>query len=605
MLDSNSDRIQNFAVEDYSSTPDKRLSEKQSIGYSSLSFTDDENVSPYRGKVASLSDNINSYIKQASEAYKEISSFFKILIQARNNFLKSAEREVDREISKKKYEIERQKENLLFITKELQNHEKTLVDALNTVEGPTMKFLTILKERAEKTFNLFKAENIESSMITIDLDIVSKKVVNDIKEKNQFLIKENRRLKLKSHEMTPDTARIRPRHLEDFGDIGEDIDLMVCERLQEILNVLQDFSQSNYGKERVFQDKKMGSSGFDPLNALKCVELLKKLEQNLVKTLTQAKNPEVDKAQIRKVTSNSSFRLNLPKDLKQEDLFSLQKELESLNLSNQALNRLNHEQAQEISEIRSKLAQSNQENYLLKQKYSLSKTHENELNIALRNQELSFEEKISEIKSETQPDMQKMQDLMEKLFEYNNLKAKLDETEDQLRKAQMIIENSSNSGFERELENVRKIYNDKYEELFKLTSLQIFDLEQKLMKSTSSESIIYEEIKANVRKEEQKLREKEFVRLNNIHNRELKIIQTEFEEFLMKTKTEVGKLGKLVEKAIKSSDLQVLGSLKDEISVFQDKLYSKAKNIKEESFSLSFDDERVCKRCGLNDNKSR
>ena len=619
MIDSNSDRLKGSILNDglSSSTPDKfLLSEKLSPVHSSMSFPDDEhpNFPLYRGKASKILDILTTYINDSTQTFKDLSQSMSILLQARNNFFKLAEREADREIHEKKYDIERHKENLMYMINELKNHEKTIKEALNTADGPTDIVLNIVKERAEKTIDMYEEEKSRNkvNLKTLDLEIVSKKVLKEIKEKNTSLSKEVERFKLRNHEMTPDTARIRPLRSPEGLDPIEEVDNILCQRISELSNFLQEFVSLKAEKGNFKHlEHSPYNSGFDPYFSLKCFDQFRVLEQKIISTLKfqadKVKNFDSDSdknnTSIKRISPSISLRSADQK--KDEEVAKMLKDMEKITLSNQALNRLNHEQAQEIQEIKSKLSQSVQETYLLKQKISASKAYENELNMALRNQELSFEEKMSEIKSETQNDVQKMQEMLHSMCEGKGLKARIDELEAELQKAKRIIENNSNPSFERELDNVRKIYNDKYEELFKISSSQITELEQKLLESNHTIQFISDEVRNSVRKEEQKQKEQEFQRLNQIHNRELRLIQAEFEDFLIKTKNEVIKLGKLVEKAINTSDVNLLNSLKDDIQIFTDKIHTKAKIVKEESFSLSLEDERLCKRCGLNDNKSR
>lgn len=609
MFDFNTDRIPKDYLneEDYTSTPDKLLlSGKLSPVMTLGSFTDDEHLFQLtRGNVQRLLDALDSITKSADQSFKEASQDMQNLTQAKNNFLKTAEREADREINEKKYEVDRRKEKLNYILKELKNHEKTLSEALKNLDEPTGNFLSIMEERIEKTLGLLKDEQSREPISNFELEIVSKKIFKDLKAKNQGLAIELERLRLGSREMTPDTARIRPRRSIEMDNNVEEIDHMICCRLNDILGFLSQFVGLNPEKE--IQQVSKYSSYTLPYNHMKCLDLLKNLELKIVSILRfQAeKMRNIDSDSI-KIKSNKQFYSNYSgkfsdssiENNKNLELIEVNKELQSLNLSNQALNRLNHEQAQEIQEIRNKLTQSNQQILILKQKISASKAHENELSIALRNQEASFEEKVSEIRNENQENFQK-------ICEVNNLKSKIEELEKELQKAKKIIESTSKSSFERELDNVRKIYNDKYEELFKITSLQVTELEQKLLESNHSKQIIADEIANNIRKEEKKTKEQEFQRINQLHSRELRLLQCEFEDFLMKTKTEVSKLGKLVEKAINSSDVKLLKSVKHDIEIFSSKIHTKAQKVKDESFSLSVDDERACKRCGLNDNKSR
>lgn len=593
MLDTNSDRFRLISGNDVFSSPSEKLliSEKVSNG-SSISFSEDpvRSFPLYRGKISKILDVLNSCMQETTEAFQEASEIIPNLIHSRGLFFKSVEREVDRIIHEKKYDVERYKENLVYIMNELKNHEKVLNEVIENSEGATDNFVMVMKERVEKTMRMLRDEKPQNAFFDLGLEVVSKKFLKEMKEKTQDLANEVERLNLRKHEMTPDTARLRPLQSPDTGDNIEEIDALVCQRVSEIIMFLQEFTSLKVEKNCY----KAGLINFSPGNDrsfhLKCFDHLRLLEQKIVNTL-QSQSEKLKKIQPEKEKNTTSIRKLSQSDLpRTDDLFRLKKELENMNLSNLALNRVNHEQAQSLQEIKEKLSQSVQEVYVLKQKYSASKNHESELSKALRNQELANEKKSVSL-----------QDKAEERY----LTSKVEELEEELRLARHVIETGSTSNFERELENVRKIYNDKYEELFRLTSVQIGELEQKLLESNSVSQNISESTKNAVRKEELKIKQEEFQRLNQMHNRELRLIQCEFEDFLMKTRSEIGKLGKLVEKAIESADIKLLSSLQDDIQKFSKNVQSKSEKVKEESFSLSVDDERTCKRCGLNDNKSR
>lgn len=605
-MDSVSDRHKENYEEGALSSPDKlQLSEKLSPVGSSFSFDEDREAPIYRGKAANLLDSLTKYIEEATKTFKELSQPFASLFQAKASFLKLVEREIDRELQEKKFELERFQENISYVLNELRNHKKTVLEAISTNEGLTESFVQVVRERAEKTISMFVEEKNRNFSITLDLEIVSKSGLKELKDRNRNLNKELDRQKLRNQEFTPDTARHRPRDTNEDQENLEEIDNIICQRIKEMINLLQSYSSSSRPHSFAFAST---SPEFDPYYPLKCFDTFRLLEQKLISILkSQAEKLKRSESEserlytsIKRISPGHSFKLS--EDFKEDQRIS--KEIENANTSNSALSRINQEQAFDIQEFKKKLQALTQENFVLKQKLAASKSHETELSIALRNQELSFEEKLSDIKAEAQNDMIKMQEAFEKMCEENTLRTKILELEDQLEKSKKFTEFNANTNFEREIDNVRKIYNDKYEELFRITSVQINELEQKLIESNFSKQAITEEIRANVRKEEAKLKEQEFHRLSQLHKRELRLVQCEFEDFLEKSKSEIKKLGKLVEKAIQSSDAKLLNSLQDDIQEFQNNIQTKEKKIRDESFSI-IQDERICKRCGLNDEKSR
>ena len=254
-------------------------------------------------------------------------------------------------------------------------------------------------------------------------------------------------------------------------------------------------------------------------------------------------------------------------------------------------------------ELKNLVQTFSQENLALKQKLASVKSQENELSLLMRNKELSFEEKISDIKEQTQVEMIKMQEALSQMYHDGDFQSKISQLESELKEAQDSARRYGN--FDRELENVRKIYSDKYDELFRITSAQISELELKVKENSFSRQNLTDEVKSMIRREEMKLREIEIARVNQIHTREVRILQSEFEDFLAKSRVEIIKLGKLVEKAISNSDYKLLNSIQQDISSFHRRVESQATRVKDESFSVVYDDDKYCKRCGLNDRKSR
>lgn len=543
-----SSKFKNFPTKDF----DNYHRSQHSHSNSNFSFDEKPNPKSMTRQVPeSLINLINLNIKEVSQTISELSQPFHLFKQAKTEFLKLAEREAEREIQERKFELQSGQENLQVLLNDLKSYKKSLTDP-KFHTGLNDQFLINLKERLQKTVNLIEEEKNYALNINLDLEIVPKSVLKETKDKIRALQCEIERFKSETFELTPDTARIRPK--ETDSEMIVEIDELICQRIKDTSNLISTFSQSRPQTLSLISR----SPDFDPHLPLKCFDNFRVLETKILALL-----------------KNLSFSGNSENDF------------------------------EEINEMKSVIQSLSQENMQLKEKFTVSRARENEMNLMLRNKELSFEEKISDIRDHTQNEMLRMQEALGQIYEKNNLHSKISELEAQLKEAQESSSTSYPKNFERELDNVRRIYNDKYEELFKITSEQISELEQKLRETSITRSTFMEDLRASIRREESKLRDQEVKKLTQLHCREMRLVQSEFEDFLNKSKIEIAKLGKLVEKAIQNSDYKLLDSIQEDIHCFHERVQSQALRMKDESFSLGLEEERQCKRCGLNEGKSK
>ena len=515
-----------------------------------FSFEEDRPVSvPKRSLSNSILQTIEKILIEAQTMSEELSNPIQLLKQAKSSFLRLAERESEREIQQKRFEIERVQENLSYLISELINHKKTLTNSSNQ-ESFKEQFLYYIKEKVMKTASLIEDEKNKCLNLNIDLEIVSKEDLKETKDRIKSLSAELDKLKLQNIELTPDTARLN--HKFSDSEQIEEIDDLICQRIRDLHNLIQTFATSR--PESLSLVSK--SPDFDPNFPLRCFDGFRLLESKILSFLR-------------------TYSSSTPASTNSGDSIELKNLVQTLS----------------------------QENLALKQKLASFKAQENELSLLMRNKELSFEEKISDIKEQTQVEMMKMQEALSQMYQDGNFQSKISLLENELKEAQDSARRYGN--FDRELENVRKIYTDKYDELFRITSAQISELELKVKENSFSRQSLTDEVKNAVRREENKIREIEIARINQIHTREVRILQSEFEDFLAKSRVEIIKLGKLVEKAISNSDYKLLNSIQQDINSFHRRVESQATRVKDESFSILYDDDKSCRRCGLNDSKSR
>jgi hypothetical protein len=534
-----------FRHSSFGNSSDFQFSKKES---NEFSFEEDRPSSVLRrNHPASLLNNIESLLKEALDMKEELTHPSQLLKQVKNAFLKVAEREADREIHEKVFEIDRVRENLEFLVNELNSNKNALNDpALK--EGLKEQLFTHVREKVQKAGDLIEDQKNKCLCLELDLEIVPKSVLKDTKDKIRSLQIELERLKMQNTEFTPDTARLHQKPGD--SEMIEEVDDLICSRIKDLQSLIQTFSTSSPSSLSLVSK----SPEFDPNYPLRCFDSFRALEGKIL-TLLRSFSP-----------SNQSDHY--------EDHSGLKSLIQALS----------------------------QENLSLKQKLASSKANENDLSLIMRNKELSFEEKISDIREQTQFEMTKMQEYLEQLQEEGNFKSKITQLEEELKEAQDSARKTDH--FERELKNVRKIYNDKYEELFRITSAQISELELKLKEKSFEKQRFVEDLKNSVRREENKVKELEISRINQIHSREIRLVQAEYQDFLSKSRVEILKLGKLVEKAIKTSDYKLMTCIQEDIHNFHSRVESQANRVKDESFSLAYD-EKICKRCGMTDKTSR
>lgn len=620
---------------------------------SSLSFMDEEPYSNQtsQNQVAKLQDKLNKSIQSANEAFKRASNLILILDQEKLEFLKLADKVANAEYKDKSFSVERHREKISLVLNDLKSQEKYLRKEVN--HGPSDAFISLAREKFDKISEILENETVRVPKVSFEIEITSRKMIEDLKERCYLLSKESEKSRgnLKHAEMTPDTARHGPKRSiqdleEELSELREakefllsekkkveedkdkilkssfneqELDRFITHKVFDLIKMLQDFSSPRIESESWLAYKstfKQEKTIPNSVTHLRCIEDLERLEQSIIsalkiqqekikfkdqvseKLLSSMKKNSLDEA--RSLTQKNQ---SLQEEIRQEERFLIQREIDKLQSSNNNLKKINEQLNNEIESLKSMLDEESYKYEDLNEKYiNLKLRHEEEIEEALRSQEYTFEQQFKTMVSDKyDKDENKWKLKSEKLEdELNDIKKQFDEGMQ-----------GRNPQYERELQYVRTIYNDKYEELFRITTVQINELEQKLKENEHNKQAVIDLVCSKIRKEEQEIRDKEFKRINELHQRELKLINSEFEDFVLKAQAETKRLAIIVEQSVQNSENSVLRGVQPEIRNLDSQLSHKFRKAKEDSLSLSLssfeesapleDSSKTCKRCGQND----
>ncbi|CAG9323828.1 unnamed protein product [Blepharisma stoltei] len=629
---------------------------------SSLSFMDEDpqSVSDSRSQVTKLQEKLSKCIQNANDSHKKASNLIMLLDHEKIEFLKLAEKVANQEYKEKSFSVEKHREKVSLVLNDLKSQEKNLLKEMNSLHGPSEAYISLAWEKLEKINEILNGESVRIPKVSFEIEIISRKAIEDLKERCYLLSKECDRLKdgMRTVEYTPDTARHGPKRsirdmetelseLKESHDVlmsekkkveedneklsklsynDQELDHYVTHKIFDLIKMLQDFSNPRIESDSwlayksTFKEEKPIP---DSISHLKCIDDLERLEQSIVSTLKFQQDKikfkdqvsekllaSLKKSSIEEARSLNMKQQTLQEEIRQEERFLIQREIDKLSSVNNNISKENQRLKEENDNLKQALDEENYRYEELNEKYiNLKLNQEQEIENALRSQEYTFEQKLKNLKTETQ-------DIL--IEDDNKWKLKSERLEEELREVKKQLEESAqgrNPQYERELQYVRTIYNDKYEELFRITTAQINELEQKLKENEHNKQAVIDLVCSKIRKEEQEIREKEFQRINQLHARELKLLNNEFEEFVMKAQAETKRLAIIVDQALLNTESTVLKGVQSEIRALESQLSQKHKKSKEDSLSLSYsafedsaqfgESQKSCKRCGMNDKTSR
>ena len=599
--------------------------------YSKFSYIDEEpSIRPaFQVQARKLSECVMMHLQKANNALNRASEFKVCLSEDRKEFLQLAQKVADEEFNDKNFLVERHKEKLYTVVNDLRGQERQISSEMDSSYGVSEAFVVSAKEKLKNTLEVLHEEQENLPAVSFEIEVISKKNLQDLKHQLYSAKKELENIR---HNMTPDTARIGPKRtikelestisklesqnhllssekqkfeeenqkLNAFTRREVQLDKVLSKKIQDLMNALHDYNNRRVDsdswycfKSSVFRE----DYNLDNINASRSFENLNLLKHLIMNTLKL----QEDKLKFRDTLSDkllSSVKRNTSDERLKEEIRK-----EERNLV-----------AEELVSLKEEAETKNSE---------LKETQEQLHKLAKENKEAKKRlEKYSKVKTELENQVQRLQSKLNNSQEVETLKKQLQEKENKLK---MLSEAPAdfNPKFERELENVRKIYNDKYEELFKITTAQITELEQKLQNSEKSKYSLKESLASEIRKEEQASRQQEFKRLKQLHQREVSLLQKEFEEFVIKAHSEIRRLARLVEQGLASSEQGVLRGVMSDLQSLATRMRTKAQKVKEEKQEKQEEntleeeqvqcnlakvpllDERVCKRCSKNDQSSK
>lgn len=325
-----------------------------------------------------------------------------------------------------------------------------------------------------------------------------------------------------------------------------------------------------------------------------------------------------------------------------EERQAVQGEVAQLREANQKLSDILASQTHQLSEVREKYdALSTELGAQRAERAKLLQTKENEVRDMRAAQEAELERRLRLLQLETEADLRRAKEQLERDLQaqyradLNDLESRNQALEHELIQVKQDLQQALSdrerledlketltlnleSDCARKLEQMRRVYTDKYDELFRITTAQINELEMKMQQTEHGKALLADTIKNKVLHSEEALRMRQLEQQRALHRREIEVIGREVEDFVRRAKSEVGRLAVAVEESMRHSGEQaVLRGLKADLNTLAGRLEFR---IRKPSESLSHITEakeedsvqcvllpadsldmRVCKRCGSND----
>lgn len=442
----------------------------------------------------------------------------------------------------------------------------------------------------------------------------------------------------------------------------DSLDKQLSIKIEDIIQLLLDYSNTKVQSDTWRSLKK----SFKPSQALigsRASEGLDKLEDLILSTLKQVdmklkfKNEISEKAlnslrqsslsEIQNLQKQSESQIELIRSqVREEEILKLQKELEKLRFENLYCNETITRQKSEILDQKKHIdSLKNEISDLKTHNFSFREDQEQAVQLALADQEIEFEKRLQGLQRETREQLvkahEKIRAEVESRYDNENAlqkmkiatleeeKKTLENQLESLRKRREDFEEARENftldmtnELNRKLEQVRRVHTEKYEELFRITTAQIKELEQKLALAENQKTILAENAKQQLKREMEAERLKEIHRIQNLHRKELNAVTNEFEDFVAKSQLEIARIARMVEEIQNSGYSGILKGVQEDLSSLARRLNQQKRSKLRPEFEIeelntsdadiqcnilqgSSLDQRVCKRCGKNDNQEK
>lgn len=520
----------------------------------SESYDDIENRRPrLTNTLKKLHSLASDYIEQLLELLAKTSGNNEHFSIEKEEFLFQIKNAVDQEHKEKSLLTSRYKERLEFLVNDLKEQQEGML-----TDSPSEAFVSLSKDKLEKTIEILKEELENAPVNYIDLEIVSSGHLQSLKDRiyglEQISPRNIDELECQLSELKEQNEILfsRTTTLENTENSSvQQLDEILTKELDGIITSLNHYNTEN--SSPLFPSPQAHSE-------YSSVENLGRLKMAISTAISLLEEKAKFKGQL--FPSHSSTRTT--------DFYQV--ETEKLKLQNKVLAEYNSE-----LEKRAETLSKNLET-LENELPSLQREHEKKLHI-LTEQLKQYEthDRESRIKRTQEENLWKLQT--------EHLKQELEEL-----KGPAIAS-------PRELEHIKQIYNDKYEELFRVTTVQINELEQKLIETSNKKNTETEHEISNVRKQENSLREKEFNRLCSLHSKELAILHSQHEDFTVSVKLEISRLGNIILKAISTQDRTSLNGLLTDLQL----LLKRTEHLRARTQEDPTEETRVvsvaCRRC--------
>ena len=365
------------------------------------------------------------------------------------------------------------------------------------------------------------------------------------------------------------------------------------------------------------------------------------LSERVLVTYKQSALSELRSLHLKSEEQSQALR----EQVRSEERHAVKADLTQLREANQKLSDILASQTHQLSEVREKFdSLSGELSEMRAERSRLVREKEEEVKGVRAEQEKELERRLRLLKLETEDELRRAREQLEgdlqgqygsEITDLTNRNSALEREIAQLKQDL----NSSNmererledvkealtlnleSDCARKLEQMRRVYTDKYDELYRITTSQINELEMKLQQSEHSKVLLADSIKSKVIQSEESTRARQFEKLNALHRREVDVISREIDEFVRRAKGEIGRMAVSIEDALKhSSEHAVLRGVRADLCSLAGRLEFRIRKPQESMGLISETKEedsvqcalipgdsmdmRICKRCGSNDKVS-
>ena len=628
-----------------------------------------------------LAADLSVFVQEASTALEKCAEAKHRLAEEREAVIHLAQQLASEEAREVGLRLDRHKEALQSLLTDLRSQSLNVVRLLNSRENSEAVVL-LARQKADRALAQLRQELSRRPLPALGTEILSKQASDDMRMHLANAEAENERLrniiadleqkpKPKAAEsqvaeqaldslrrenttLTSEKTRLEEENLElrrSQPTQAERMDLALATRLEDLVQRIQDRVRG-YGET---WRRESSGEGLGPHSAAGLLRLKDTVDTIL--TQVEAKLKVKEELSERVLVSykqaalsdlralhqkNEEQSMQQREQIRYEERHAVQAELAQLREANQKLSDILASQTHQLSDVREKYDTLSTELAAQRaERAQLLQAKENDIREIRTAQEDELERRLRLLQLETEADLRKAREQLNrdlqaqyggdisdlqtrnKALEQELAQTKLDlqqalSDRERLEDLKETLTLNLESDCARKLEQMRRVYTDKYDELYRITTAQINELEMKIQQSEHGKALLADTIKHKVLHSEEVLRARQLDQQRLLHRRELEVLSREVEDFVHRTRSEVSRLAVSLEEAMRHSGEQaVLRGIKADLNSLAGRLEFRIRKPSESLPQISESKEedsvqcallpvesldmRVCRRCGGND----